>query len=157
MVDEDMLVVSRDREHSMTWVKLDDEFYTHPKLAKLNADVMLACVGLHTLALCWCNHKLTDGVVPVNQIFRLAGDLTLALPSGNPHTLINELLRVDLWEVDEWDTRGNAAAFRLHDYLDYQPSKVEHDNRAAHIKEVRSEAGKSGMAARWGDNKTPTD
>ena len=126
----------------MTWVKIDDEFYTHPKVSILRADVMLACIGLHTLALSWCNHKLTDGVVPINQVFRLAGDLTLALPSGNPHMLINELLRVGMWE----HLPGDENAYLIHDYLDYQPSRAQVEA----LKEAQSKAGRQTAAKRWG-------
>jgi len=137
----------------MPWVRLDDEFYAHPKVAVLSSDVMLACVGLHTLALCWCNHKLTDGIVPVNQVFRLAGDLSLALPSGSPHQLINELVRVGMWEVKECDEKGRALSYSIHDFLDYQPSRAQHE---AEIR-AKSEAGKRGMASRWGEKKPAAD
>lgn len=125
----------------MTWVRIDDEFYAHPKVATLRADVMLACIGLHTLALCWCNHKLTDGLIPYNQVHRLAGDLSLALPSGNPHALINELVRVGMWEP------AKNEAYRIHDYFDYQPSRAQIEA----LKAARSQAGKRGADARWRD------
>jgi len=130
----------------MPWVRLDDEFYDHRKVADLDPAVMLACIGLHTLALCWCNHNLTDGVVPVNQVFRLAGDLSLAVPSGSPRELIDELVRVGMWEIHECDERGRATSFAIHDYLDYQPSRARHE---ADIRR-KSEGGKKGMASRWG-------
>ena len=131
----------------MAWVRIDDEFYSHPKVAALRSDVMLACIGLHTLALCWCNHKLTDGRIPLNQVHRLAGDLSLALPSGNPHALINELLRVGMWEPLDEDS------YQIHDYLDYQPSRAQ----IQAVREAKSEAGKKGMRSRWGDREPAAD
>lgn len=93
----------------MTWVKMDDHFHSHPKLALLG-QLQLPCVGLHVLAICWSAQYLTDGFVPAAQPAKLAG--------GNEKDLVNALVAVGLWhEVD--------GGWQIHDYLDYQPSKAQ--------------------------------
>jgi hypothetical protein len=122
----------------MPWVKIDDQLYDHPKVAKLRPDLMLACIGLETLALCWCNNKLTDGIIPSNQVFRLAGDQSQT-SHKTAQALVDELIRVVLWEKISEDS------YYLHDYLDFQPSK---DQWIAEQKQ-KSSAGKKGAQSRW--------
>lgn len=115
------------------WVRLDDQFHCHEKVAELEPDLMLAAVGLHALALSWCGDRLTDGVLPKGQPARLAG--------RNVDDLIAELVRVGLWERTE-------NGYRIHDYLDYNPSREEVNAISA----IRSEAGKRGAESRWSRN-----
>jgi hypothetical protein len=61
----------------MPWGKLDDSLYDHPKLNKLGRN-RLAGVGLWSVAISWCNRRLTDGHVPLEQIKRLGGTVRLA-------------------------------------------------------------------------------
>jgi hypothetical protein len=49
-----------------------------------------------------------------------------------------------------WDENG-ADGWKIHDYLDYNPSKAELDGLAA----TRSEAGKAGAMARWQNHSKP--
>lgn len=114
----------------MVWVRLDDQFHSHEKVAELEPDLMLAAVGLHALALSWCGDRLTDGMLPKGQPARLAG--------RNVDDLIAELVRVGLWERTE-------TGYQIHDYLDYNPSREEVNTISA----VRSEAGKRGAESRW--------
>ena len=44
----------------MPWVKLDDGFTDHPKIASLSDSAFRTFVT----ALCYCNKNLTDGFVP---------------------------------------------------------------------------------------------
>lgn|SRR3990167_5748682 len=116
----------------MSWVRLDDQFHNHPKLPMLGS-TMLACIGLHTLALSWCSAYLTDGFIPKDQIPRLAGDLSLLLPEGNPWDLVARLVAVNLWEDGE-------EGYQIHDYLDYNPSKRD----VVKLRKMRAELGKKG-------------
>jgi hypothetical protein len=91
----------------MAWVRLDDGFAEHPKVAVLSP----AAIGLHVAALCYCNRNLTDGRIPkgietrLTRVSRVAGWVT-------------ELVDQGLWfeERDAW---------RIHDFLDYQPSRAK--------------------------------
>ena len=105
----------------MPWVKIEDAFYDHPKVAMLPPAYMLPCVGLHLLVMCYCSRTLTDGFIPEPQIDRLAGDLTTLLPQGTSAPLVNALLDVGLWEPDP----QGRAGYLVHDFLDYNPSKRE--------------------------------
>jgi len=123
----------------MTWARLDDQFYNHPKVAKLG-DMLLPAVGLHALALCYCNAYLTDGFIPKDQIPRLTGDVTLLLPGGTPWVLVNDLLDAGLWEKAE-------GGYQIHDFLDYNPSRVEvlKEREARH--EIRVAGGRARAAS----------
>jgi hypothetical protein len=90
----------------VTWVKLDDGFTEHPKVAGLSD----AAFRLHVNALCWCARRETDGVVPAT-VRKLLG----ATPK-----LIAELVAAGLWEETE-------GGHELHDYLEYNPSKAQLD------------------------------
>jgi len=125
----------------MAWVRLDDEFHNHPKVALLG-DMTLPAVGLHALALCWCNSYLTDGFVPEGQITKLCGDLTMLLPQGKPDPIVMALVDAGLWE----ETNGG---YFIHDYLKYQPSRYEVMKEKQSLSKHRSKAGSKGAANRW--------
>lgn len=89
----------------MPWVRLDDAFHAHPKLAALGPRT-LSAVGLYVLGLTWSSAYLTDGVVPEGQLHKLGGTPVLAAA----------LVDAGLWErTDE--------GYRIHDYLEYNPSR----------------------------------
>jgi len=88
----------------MAWVKLDDRFHAHPKLAALGK-MTLPAVGLHILAMTWCADYETDGDIPEGQVARLGGTKRLAAA----------LVAADLWESSE-------GGYRVHDFLEYNPS-----------------------------------
>ena len=88
----------------MTWIRLDDQFADHPKVIAAGplASWLFVC------GLTYCARYLTDGFIPAGQVRRLA-DVEDVTP------LVTRLVTVGLWEcVDN--------GYRVHDYLDYQPS-----------------------------------
>lgn len=97
----------------MTWFKLDDSFYDHPKVF----DASDAAVALWVRAGCWSARNLTDGFVPAGMPVRL---------STSAEAAAAELARRGLWER----TRGG---WLFHDWAEYQPTKesVEADRKAA--------------------------
>jgi hypothetical protein len=115
----------------MAWVKLDDGFTDHPKIAHVGA------IGawLQIQALCYCNRNLTDGFVPygVARAFLARGVVrtddrgvlwTLGEHSGHQGLDLpdidwpGELVKAGIWEVV-------AGGYRIHDYDHYQRRKVE--------------------------------
>lgn len=113
------------------WVKLDDGFVDHPKIARVGA------VGawLQLQALCYANRNLTDGFVPwgVARSFVARGqDYTdeadrcwsLALTCGMQGRDLEEmdwpavLVAAGIWELV-------PGGYQIHDYKDYQPTKVQ--------------------------------
>ena len=88
----------------MTWFRMDDSIYDHPKMD----DVSLAAAGLWALAGTYCARHLTDGVVSLRAIQRLGGDAVLAA----------ELVAAGLW-------RATSDGWIFHDWHDYQPSRAD--------------------------------
>lgn len=95
----------------MTWFKVDDSFYDHPK----SFDAPDCAVALWVRAGTWSARNLTEGFVPSAMLARLCGD---------PTTASRELVRRGLW----LRTRGG---FQFHDWTDYQPTraKVEEERK----------------------------
>lgn len=113
----------------MTWFKVDDSFYDHPKIF----DAPDCALALWVRAGCWSARSLKDGFVPANLPARLCDD---------PDTAVRALVDRGLWKK----VRGG---FQFHDWSEYQPS-------AEHVKELRAkraEAGKRGGQAKAANQK----
>lgn len=93
----------------MTWFKIDDTFYDHPKVIELE----LAVVGAWTLAGSWCARHLSDGVITVGQMRRLG------VTEDHAQTLVD----AGLWE------RVDEKTFSFRDWHDYQPTRAEEQER----------------------------
>lgn len=89
----------------MTWFKIDDSFYDHPKVF----DASDSAVALWVRAGCWSARNLTDGVIPGRLAFRLCDD---------PMKAAAELVERGLWEQV-----GDDYVF--HDWHDYQPARED--------------------------------
>lgn len=87
----------------VTWFKVDDSFYDHPKVF----DAPDCAVALWVRAGCWSARNLTDGFVPANMPARLCDD---------PDTAVRELIRRGLWS-------RTKDGYRFHDWADYQPTR----------------------------------
>ena len=99
----------------MSWVKIDADFYLHPKVRQAGP----LGIALQVAALCYCNKYLTDGFIPHDVIPAL-----LNLNASNLKGLIEyqevteSLVSAGLWEAVD-------GGFVIHDYLDYQPSREQ--------------------------------
>jgi hypothetical protein len=117
------------------WVKIDDGFVEHPKIAKVG----LIGAWLQLQALCYANRNLTDGFIPTGiadsflrrGVLRLeerpdgrelkwtvgehSGHQGLDLPDTDWPTV---MIAAGLWEQV-------AGGYRIHDYDTYQPTKAE--------------------------------
>lgn len=113
----------------MAWVKIDDSFADHPKVASAGPLGM----ALQVAALCYCNRYLTDGFVPMAVAPRLVYFEGLA----DPFDVINRLIDAGLWVQVE-------GGYQIHDYLEYQPSKSE----VKETREKRRAAGAKGGQAK---------
>lgn len=107
----------------MSWVKLDDQFFRHPKAIEAGKDGR----ALYVAGLCFCASGLTDGWIT-----------TLALPhvladAGVKPSVVRVLERVGLWEE-------SIGSWYVHDYHDFNPKAA--DVRAARAQ--RAEAGRRG-------------
>lgn len=91
----------------MAWARIDDAIIDHPKVLEAGEDAR----DLLIVSIIWCNKHLTDGRVP-----KAALGILSRKKSAKKNA--EALVRVGLWH-DEGD------AWQLHDYLDWNPSKKE--------------------------------
>lgn len=117
----------------MTWVRLDEEFPDHPKVAAAGP----LASWLHVCALAYCNRYLTDGFVPVGQVPKLA-DFS-EFPRIKPIDLATRLVLASMWERE-------PGGFRIHDFEKYQPTKAQIEAERA----AKSSAGRKGAESKWG-------
>jgi hypothetical protein len=108
----------------MTWFKVDDSFYDHPKVF----DAPDCAVALWTRAGTWSARNLTEGFVPSGMPARLCDD---------PDTAVKELVRRGLW-------LRTTGGYRFHDWCTYQPTKESVED----IRSKRAAAGRLGGQAR---------
>jgi hypothetical protein len=94
------------------WFKIDDGFWSHPKVLELSADAL----ALWVRAGSYCAGHLTDGEVKRGTLRLLGADRDAA----------TELVLAGLWDHD-----GDRWLF--HDWMDYQPTResVEAERVAA--------------------------
>lgn len=136
----------------MAWVKIDDHFDEHPKLAAVGPIGW----GVWLAGLAYCNRNLTDGFIPRpvaesiggkwrvyvptedgrEQVWRINRSSGMVGQDMDTEWAISLLVQVGLWEEVE-------GGYRVHDYSDYQPSKDE----VLALRRVRAEAGSKGGRA----------
>lgn len=109
----------------MTWFKIDDSFYDHPKVY----DAPDCALALWTRAGTWSARNLTDGFVPTGMPTRLCDD---------PERAVKELLDRGLW-------KRARNGYRFHDWSHYQPTKEE----ALAGRDGMSSGGSLGNHRRW--------
>lgn len=94
----------------MTWAKIDDSMYDHPKILALGRD--MDAMALWALGASYCARHLTNGRVNREAI-------RVLLPSTPPQTrsrYARALVRVNLWiECDD-------GAYQYRDWADYNPT-----------------------------------
>lgn len=104
----------------MTWFRIDDGFYDHPKVIHLD----MAAVGLWTLAGAYCARHLTDGVITERQIKVIGGTRRQA----------DKLVEAGLWHVENdaanarrrtGDAPANARRYVFNDWAHFQPSRAD--------------------------------
>lgn len=114
----------------MPWVKLDDAMHAHPKIAAAWSSCR-GSVGLHVMALSYCGAYLTDGHVPATFVESKLPEL------GDRVAAVEALVEAGLWEaVDD--------GYRVHDYLELNPSRRAVERR----RKERKKAGKMGGEAK---------
>lgn len=114
----------------MPWLRLDDGFAEHPKIAGLSA----AAFRLHVEALCYCARNLTDGYVSQAVLKRFSGGRRAPKYAA-------ELVDAGLWEPADERADGaqlartcatdepqsgahlREAGWYIHDFLDFNPSR----------------------------------
>jgi hypothetical protein len=91
----------------MPWVKLDDRFPSHRKVALLSDRAF----RLHVSAICWCSENLTDGRIADRE-------LQLVAKIRGIKATAQQLADAGLWDRID-------GGWEIHDYLDYNPSRAQ--------------------------------
>src|SRR5438445_8293551 len=106
----------------MAWVRLDDQFPFHPKLIKGGPLIR----SLQVSACCYAAQFKTDGFIPAEVVCTLLQGFTRYLdPSAVDWG--NEMVKLELWEEKE-------GGFLIHDYLKYNPSKRQLNQRSQRLR-----------------------
>lgn len=132
----------------MTWFRVDDSFWTHPKVLAIPRKDRPTAVGLWTLAGSYSGNHLTDGLVGTNMLDEF----------GVPKRYALQLVEVRLWHApgDDCPSCGKCekcleagielrTGYRFHDFHEWNPSRAEVKQNRAEI----SEAGGYGNHLRW--------
>lgn len=101
------------RDTPRPYVRIDNDMGNDDKFLDVDDDLYLAAIGLHTLAIGWCDRKRTDGFLSTKALGKIAPKI--------PPRLLAEMLRPlgpeheSLWaEVDN--------GWVIQNYLDWQKS-----------------------------------
>jgi hypothetical protein len=112
----------------VTWTKLDDAFWSHPKVIAAGNEA----AGAYVRMLSYCGKHLTDGHIP-EDIAKF-----IAKPSALQRLAEHEFIQ------------RNGSGWVIPDYLEFNPSA----EKAKAKQKARSEAGKrGGRASRRGTSK----
>lgn len=122
----------------MAWVRLDDGFPEHPKILGLSD----AAFRLHILALCYAARNLTDGMIP--QAW-LTGGKGRTVPKATVQLVLS-----GVWNALE------SGGFQIHDYLQYQPSRVQITQKRDDAK-VRMSLARNSKIVRANNQKSSHD
>lgn len=110
----------------MTWTKLDDGIFDHPKMLRAGEDA----ANLYVRALVWCNKHLTDGAIPREALRVLTSRRDAA-------SLADKLVAVGLWSSAE-------DGWSVHGFSDHNPTREQVEARRSELSAKRAEAGKRG-------------
>jgi len=124
----------------MPWFKVDDGFWSHPKVIELEP----SSVALWVRAGSYCAQHLTDGFIS-RSVVRILGHL----PSD-----ADALVEAGLWDGKP---DGKPVGYMFHDWGNYQPPSVATKEKRDELSRKRAEAGRKGAGARWSQEASQTD
>lgn len=133
----------------MPWVRLDEDFASHPKVL----DAGPLGMALQVAALCYANRHLTDGRIPRAAARSLLDFEGIAVVDGmsgddvDAGHVIGLLVDAGLWHEPGHDCEVCPEVERgyvIHDYLEQQPSRAE----VLAKREQTAAAGRKGGQAR---------
>ena len=103
----------------MPWVKLDDAFFSNRKVRAVSVQAShLAIAGL-----CFCAQSENDGHLLDDDV-RLIANMAKVGPVSK---LLEELVKVGIWEREK-------GGFAVHDFLEYNPSHAELEQKRSATK-----------------------
>jgi hypothetical protein len=135
----------RDRKRGiMTWVRLDDGFFRHPKALAVGKDGR----ALYLAGLCWSSSNLTDGHLPAASLPTILHD------AQTPRATVDRLVEHGLWHP-------TGAGWEIHNYLDRNRSRgaVEGERKKWAERQTRRRTNGEGEAVSRGKSRrdTPSD
>ena len=121
----------------MGWVRISDDFYDNDKIALAGAHGLAVWIS----GLAFCNRNLTDGMIPRNKARALVDFTGCAVVTGTftieddcDVRAIERLVALDLWHAEDHDCPDcpdpGPMRYIVHDYLKFQPSRAEIEERA---------------------------
>jgi hypothetical protein len=142
----------------MPWARFDDQMLDHEKIVAAGP----LGFALHAAAIIYSNRTLSDGFVPAGRIDALISLRGVYVESGGPagggvgrrgarrvpadaQEIAEQLVELGLWAAV-------AGGWRVHDFLDFNPSRAEVEAE----REKKREAGRAGAAARWAADRNGT-
>ena len=133
------------------WVKLDDQFYAHPKIVRVGPLGM----ALQVAGLCYCNQFETDGFIPLAKARTLLSwefqkaekdrfvSYSIDIGSGmHGETVTSDFVIELLLHEGIWEEQPDG--YLIHDYARYQKSKVEIEE----LRTKRATVGRMGGLAK---------
>lgn len=143
----------------MPWVRIDDQFPEHPKVAAAGPLAM----AMQVAGLCYCNRKLTDGYIPRgiartlldwqfvldDKVYEVAVTCGFSGDDVSCDTVIELLLEADMW-------RPVPGGYEIVNYLEYQPSRadVEKERAAARDRMSKRRSGGTSGDVRANDERS---
>ena len=115
----------------MSYQLVDDQMHCHRKIVKAGNEATGAWMRIGN----WCSAHLTDGMI----------DHEVALLFAKREAVLDRLVNVGLLERD-------GADFRVHDYLDWNPTANEVKEKREETRSKRTAAGRVGARKRWGED-----
>ena len=131
----------------MSWAKLDDRFADHPRARCLSDGAFRLLVS----AIVWASRHATDGIVPERELSAMLPNLG-SKPAPKLTAIVSELtlfrdkIGRESAQGKAWFRRKNGA-YEIVGFLDYNPSKVEIEQRRAAERE-RKRAQRAGRLSR---------
>lgn len=111
----------------MTWTKLDDNIYDHPKMVRAGEDA----TDLYVRALVYSNKHLTDGRIEAEVLSALTRKRNAAASAA-------ALVRVGAWDAHP------DGGWVIHDFHSFNPTADEVRAKREEISAKRSAAGRKG-------------
>jgi len=131
----------------MPWVRFDDQFTIHRKVDGLSD----AAFRLHTSAIFWSARNLTDGSVTREDLDGVSARVR------TPERFAAECKKRGVWHLGDEDCpsekcpadgSGDGDGWIIHDYWEFQPSKVQvvRDRAAAAERQAKWRAAHNGSS-----------
>jgi hypothetical protein len=110
----------------MVWVRVDDLMPEHPKLATAGA----LGLALDVAGICYASRHLTDGFIAEGAVGQLVSLKGITLEGADDDDVMARLV-ARLVDTGRWERDDERGGWWVHDYLDYNPSAADVQERRA--------------------------